>query len=302
VTCPGLYPARAARLRLIEAPMYPEYPYARCINAAAVGSILEDEFGKETVPAFGMTSPALPRTRIAAPGLATATWRVAPTLPYDEVARQIALLVVALLASAATAQEAHRPRVTAGDQWQHVVFHGERSTAPNRTWIVKSVTQDVIEATENGEPLRLTADLNVLESPTRKESNTLALRFPLRVGDGWTYESDTVFKDNGSTARSTVSVKVLAHEKVAVVAGEFEAFRLQASGRFRGLSRGGPGILEGEFTSTYWYAPMVRTIVKSTLTSPYRGTTNVELVAAKLQPSVDPALRDRFRYGLPQRH
>jgi hypothetical protein len=109
--------------------------------------------------------------------------------------------------------------------------------------------------------------------------------FPLRVGDSWTYESETLFKDNGnSTARSKISVRVVSVEKVAVVAGEFDAFKLEARGRFRGLSRGGPGVLEGEFTSTYWYAPSVRTIVKSTLSNPYRGPTHVELVAASLKP------------------
>lgn len=104
------------------------------------------------------------------------------------------------------------------------------------------------------------------------------------VGARWRYETDSWFKDNNSTARSVVSVVVLAHEKVSVVAGEFDAFKLQATGHFSGRSKGGSGILAGEFTSTYWYAPSVRTIVKSTLTSPYRGTSHVELVKAELQP------------------
>jgi hypothetical protein len=196
------------------------------------------------------------------------------------------LLPLALgLCAGAMAQEAPRPRVVAGDQWQHVVYHGQRSTVPNRTWAVTAVSTEAIEATENGEPLRLTPELNVVESPARRESQSRALRFPLRVGDSWTYESETLFKDNGnSTARSKISVRVVSVEKVAVVAGEFDAFKLEARGRFRGLSRGGPGVLEGEFTSTYWYAPSVRTIVKSTLSNPYRGPTHVELVAASLKP------------------
>jgi hypothetical protein len=189
-----------------------------------------------------------------------------------------------LLAGAGFAQEAPLPRVAVGDRWQHVVYFGERSSVPNRTWVVTRVTPEVIEATENGEPLRLTPELNVLESPARKDSAAHALRFPLRVGARWRYETDSWFKDNNSTARSVVSVEVLAHEKVSVVAGEFDAFKLQATGRFSGRSKGGPGILAGEFISTYWYAPSVRAIVKATLTSPYRGTSHVELVKAELQP------------------
>lgn len=188
------------------------------------------------------------------------------------------------LAGTGFAQEAPLPRVSVGDRWQHVVYYGERSTVPNRTWVITHITPEAIEATENGEPLRLTPELNVLESPARKDSTALALRFPLRVGARWRYETDSWFTDNNSTARSVVSVVVLAHEKVSVVAGEFDAFKLQATGHFSGRSKGGPGILAGEFTSTYWYAPSVRTIVKSTLTSPYRGTSNVELVKAELQP------------------
>jgi len=189
-----------------------------------------------------------------------------------------------LLAAVASAQEAQRPEVFAGDEWQHVVYYGQRSTAPNRVWRISSVSPEGLVGTENGEPLRLTPDLNVLETPLRKDSNPQGLRFPLRVGDRWEYENDTLFKDNQSTARIKMSVTVVAYESVKVVAGDYEAFKLHGVGRFRGSSRGGPGILEGEFTSTYWYSPSVRTIVKSVVTSPYRGTTNVELVAASLKP------------------
>ena len=45
---------------LVDNPMHPEYPCAHCINAAAVGAVLEAEFGKETQEPFSMTSPALP--------------------------------------------------------------------------------------------------------------------------------------------------------------------------------------------------------------------------------------------------
>ena len=45
---------------LVENPLHPEYPCAHCINAATVGTVLEAEFGKDTLPAFSMTSPTLP--------------------------------------------------------------------------------------------------------------------------------------------------------------------------------------------------------------------------------------------------
>jgi hypothetical protein len=40
----------------------------------------------------------------------------------------------------------------------------------------------------------------------------------------------------------------------------------------------------GEVTTTYWYAPAARAIVKSVSHNPYLGPTSVELVAFELQP------------------
>ncbi|HMM87164.1 MAG: hypothetical protein ACLGIT_15880 [Gammaproteobacteria bacterium] len=193
------------------------------------------------------------------------------------------LLVLAAWPAAATAQEAPRPPVTPGDRWSFVVYYGTPSTAPNRHWVVSAVSPQGIAATENGEPLQLSPDLNLVESPARRESDLRLLQFPLSVGKRWTFETDTLFKDNQSTARTGARVEVVAHETVRVVAGEFAAFRLEASGSFTGRSKGGPGVLSGEFRSTYWYAPAARAIVKSETWSTYRGAVTVELV--RFEPS-----------------
>jgi hypothetical protein len=170
----------------------------------------------------------------------------------------------------------------AADRWSFVVYYGLPATVPNRHWVVVTVTPEAIEATENGQLLRLSPDLNVIESPTRQESNTLTLQFPLTVGRTWTYETDTLFKDNQSTARTATTVRVVAYESVSVIAGQFDAFKLEATGTFTGRSRGGPGLLSGEFKSTYWYAPAAKAIVKSQLWSTYRGAVNTELVEFRL--------------------
>jgi hypothetical protein len=189
-----------------------------------------------------------------------------------------------VLPAATYAQQADRPAVKAGDQWQFVVYYGIPSAKPNRVWVITSVTPSGIEGTENGEPLLLTPELNTVESPLLKVSGLKHLEFPLRVGKRWRFSSDAVFKDNKSTAHSIVEVEVVAHEKVRVVAGEYDAFKLTAKSRFHGLSKGGPGVVSGESSMTYWYAPAVRAIVKSVSQNPYRGTSTVELVQASLQP------------------
>jgi hypothetical protein len=47
-------------LPLVDTPLHPEYPCAHCISAAAVGAVLEAEFGRGEVAAIVMTSPTAP--------------------------------------------------------------------------------------------------------------------------------------------------------------------------------------------------------------------------------------------------
>ena len=198
-------------------------------------------------------------------------------------AASIGAFVLALLADAALAQTADRPGVKVGDQWQFVMYWTAPSTKPNRTWVITSVTPTRIEGTENAEPLTLTNDLGVLESPRHKESNPKELIFPLEVGKQWRYVSDWTFKAKASTGGSVVDVTVVAHEKVSVPAGEFEAFRLSAKRRLSGTSPINSQY-GGESTTTYWYAPAARAIVKSISHNPYLGTSTVELIDFQLRP------------------
>jgi hypothetical protein len=186
-----------------------------------------------------------------------------------------------LFSSAAFAQRAELPDVRAGDRWKFAVYATVPSATPNRAWVVTSVTAISIEGTENGEPLLLTRELNVLESPRGKDSNPKSLDFPLEVGKRWRYESDWVFKPKGAKGGISVDVTVVGHERVKVPAGEFDAFKLTAKGSLRGTSPVNSQYA-GETTETYWYAPVARTIVKSVRHNPYLGTTTVELVEVQL--------------------
>jgi hypothetical protein len=94
---------------------------------------------------------------------------------------------------------------------------------------------------------------------------------------------DWALKDTGSKGRANVDVALVGHEKVRVLAGEFDAFKIESKASFRGISKVG-GVVEGASTGTYWYAPAARTIVKSVTLNPYRGTPTVELVGFQLQP------------------
>jgi len=192
-------------------------------------------------------------------------------------------LALAALGGPALAQRAEQPVVKAGDQWQFVEYYTVASTTPNRTWVVTSVTPAGIIGTDNGEPLRLTADLNVVDSPRERNSNSTMLRFPLEVGSHWSFANDYLFKPKSSEGRAVTDVMVVGREKVTVVAGEFDAFKLEAKGRLSGTSPIKSKV-DAETFATYWYAPAARAVVKATYRNPYLGPRTVELVTYTLQP------------------
>lgn len=195
----------------------------------------------------------------------------------------IVALALALCAGPSLAQSAERPGVRVGDRWSFVEYYSVASVVPNRTWTITSVTPTGIEGTENGEPLRLTPELNVLDSPRSTASNPRALAFPLRVGKRWRFETDWLFKPKGSRGRTIVDVAVVGLEKVSVPAGAFDAYKLVAKGSLHGRSPINSQYA-GETSETYWYAPAARAVVKSVRHNPYLGTSTVELVEYRLQP------------------
>jgi hypothetical protein len=195
----------------------------------------------------------------------------------------LACAALAALSGPAFAQKADRPDVRVGDQWQFSKSGDRRAPARRFTWVVTAVTPEGIQATEDGQPLALTPDLQVLDSPFNRGSNPGLLSFPLEIGKSWTFVNDYLLKDTGTTGRNQGSVVVLTYEKVRVVAGEFDAFKLESTGTFSGSSAAGVPI-SGMTIRTYWYAPAARAIVKEEIRDPYRGAYGFELVALELQP------------------
>ncbi len=193
------------------------------------------------------------------------------------------ILALTLVATPALAQRAAPPNVKVGDRWQFVEYYTVPSTKPNRTWVVTAVSPTGIEGTDNGAPLKLTRDMNVLESSVSRNSNPRVLDFPLEVGKRWQYTSNWLFKPKGSSGAIAVDIAVLAYEKVKVPAGEFDAFRIAATEKVSGTSPIGSQY-GGEITRTYWYAPEARVIVKTESRNPYLGPSTLELVAFELRP------------------
>jgi hypothetical protein len=183
----------------------------------------------------------------------------------------------------ADGQGVDAPNPKVGDRWTFAVYYTVPTSVPSRTWLVTAVSSTGISVSEDGEAVRLTRELNVLESPRARESNPRLLAFPMKVGDRWTYTSDWDFKPKSAHGRAVVDVVVAAHETVKVPAGTFAAFRLTSTETLSGTSPVGSQYA-GQVTRTYWYAPTARAIVKSVTRHPYLGPSTVELVDIALQP------------------
>jgi hypothetical protein len=83
--------------------------------------------------------------------------------------------------------------------------------------------------------------------------------WPLWVGKTWDTAHSTVnFERNGGGGWLTPHRKVAAYEDVTVPAGTFKAFRIEQT----------PGSGYSADSSTYWYAPAVKVIVKAEYSSP----------------------------------
>ena len=191
----------------------------------------------------------------------------------------IAFAALALLAGPALAQKAERPAIKAGDRWRfETKINGAAVKWLHREWVVTSVTPMEIDGTENGKPPRLKPILKNVQSPTRTDSDLRLLAFPLELGMRWRFSDEYVVASVDVPSRGEFRVAVIGYGKVRVPAGEFDAFELQAQGRWV------TGGLHGECTWTYWYAPAARAIVKTEVSDTIWGTSAYELAEYHLQP------------------
>lgn len=187
-----------------------------------------------------------------------ATERKAPT-----AAAPVPAAAPAAPASAKAAPTADKPAVKVGDTYE---FAGNFVTVNCKRWEVKELNKDGFNISECGEYLSyISIDNGNLARIVTKSGDKVVqfsptaqtLSFPLSTGKSWTGSYRGYTADDGSNWESNVSCQVKAFEPVKVAAGEMEAFRIEctdswASGPFR-----------GQATSTNWYAPKAKTVVKA---------------------------------------
>lgn len=98
--------------------------------------------------------------------------------------------------------------------------------------------------------------------------------YPLEVGSKWSGEYAGFTEDTGDKWKSKAQCEAVAFEKVKVVAGEFDAFRIECVDNWRAMM-----VFSGEKKSTRWYAPKLGTVVKVVHDDP---KWNYQLTAYKL--------------------
>ena len=95
------------------------------------------------------------------------------------------------------------------------------------------------------------------------------LKFPLLAGQKWTYQYVTRPPNARRDQRRSVEVSVIGIEQVTTPAGAFKAYRLIRSDSWS----------TGSITTTYFYSPETRSIVKSsTVNDNNPGTVEIELI------------------------
>jgi hypothetical protein len=174
--------------------------------------------------------------------------------------------------------EAPAPTHKEGDTWQFNIFRKGQfasSTARNEGMYELSVVQGAVMIYEVNGSKRNEIQIQP-EGPTQGLLKLVGrsdlqpdLKFPLSVGQKWTYEYVTRPAGSKRNQRRSAEVSVVGIEQVNTPAGTFKAYKLI---RRESWSTGGT-------TTTYFYSPETRSIVKrSSQNHNNPGTAETELI------------------------
>jgi hypothetical protein len=172
----------------------------------------------------------------------------------------------------AAQEQAPAPAFKEGDTWQYVITRkGGAATSTeflDGTYEI-TFTQGALKAYEvNGTEKR-----DIPERPDRRPLLGLlggseerpSLKFPLSVGQKWTYEYRMRLPGAKNEQTRSVEVNVPGIEQVVTPAGSFKAYKLVREESWTILGgqgrKGGPSRMGN--TTTYFYSPETRSTVKS---------------------------------------
>ncbi len=176
-------------------------------------------------------------------------------------------------------QQAERPQLKVGDFFKTEVtsnWSGQKQLPDSS--IVKSVNADTIEFLVNDVKSVTTLDLNPIETATTLfNGDARFYSFPLSVGKKWDFKYSFVNKATGTKGRQQLEAHVVGVEKIKVLAGEFEVFKIEYKGFWNNDTSG----RNGRLLQTNWYAPSVKRSVKTDFDDGFNRNSR-ELVEYKL--------------------
>lgn len=164
------------------------------------------------------------------------------------------LLLVLETFPAAAQPTFERPTFSPGDSWQFAYTReSDGSSGRWRRTIERVLPDNRLEIRSGGNNSIIYFDhsMNFVGPDPAGDPRELA-RFPLRVGDSWSFSrrfSDPHVEDLGTA-------KVVAYEQITVPAGTFDCFRVEAR-----LSSANPGGTTASH-SVRWYCPAIKWFAK----------------------------------------
>ncbi len=174
------------------------------------------------------------------------------------ITKLICLVIVSLLSSCGenSSLETTQPTLTdykVGEKW---------------TWKYKGVTTEGMVRSEGEDTREIvivdgvlgmtvgndTISLSYIVKP--EESETPRYKWPLKVGETWTYEKNWTSQD-GTTGTQSQDVEILSFKEETVEAGTFMAYTILYKGKITN-SRG----YSADAEDVWWYAPALKNFIK----------------------------------------
>jgi hypothetical protein len=182
-------------------------------------------------------------------------------------------------------EQAPAPSLKEGDTWQFNTIPKRqlgKSTDQNEGIYELTVTQGVVKiydvngGQKNERSVQPDGPTQILLTLVGKSDQRQDLKFPLSVGQKWTYKYQTRLLGDKFNQRRSAEVDVVGMEQVTTPAGSFKAYKLIKNESASSGSRVGG---TSNVTTTYFYSPETRSIVKSfRVVDNNPGTVETELI------------------------
>lgn len=168
-------------------------------------------------------------------------------------------------------ETAPAPVYAAGQSW--AFDHLVNDVAYYHQEAIVRIDPDAIEvrvSSPEGEVSRkFSRSMNPLDEAGKE---ILQVKHPLAVGHTWEYEFTIRTPVGDYRVRNTREAKVTAIERIRVAAGEFDCYRIEATGFYTNLSGTSPFGNSGYVTEKSWYAQAVGRVIRNEVISTARST------------------------------